>query len=156
MRSTAVLMSVVSIALMLAACRTGHVNTGAVEQRPLGREFVEAEHTVAQHEAEGGNVMDVPEEITLRDAFALALCLNPELKGFSYEVRAAEARTLQAGLLPNPELGVEVEEFDRAGEGSASSEMVIGLGQLIELGGKRKWRRQVAEIEGELAAWNYE
>ncbi|MEM5789018.1 MAG: hypothetical protein AAGU11_17025, partial [Syntrophobacteraceae bacterium] len=49
--------------------------------------------------------------ITLREALSLALVKNPELAGASWESRAAEARTLQAGVLPNPELGLTIEEF---------------------------------------------
>jgi hypothetical protein len=40
--------------------------------------------------------------ITLRDALSAALLHHPELQAFSAEVRAREARALQAGLLPNP------------------------------------------------------
>ena len=53
--------------------------------------------------------------LTLRQALALALVQNPELRAFSWEVRAAEARTLQAGLRPNPELGLEVENVAGTG-----------------------------------------
>jgi cobalt-zinc-cadmium efflux system outer membrane protein len=63
---------------------------------------------------------------------------------------------LQARKLPNPELEVEVEEFDRGGESFDSAETSIALGQLIELGGKRRWRMRMAEAEGELAGWDYE
>lgn len=94
--------------------------------------------------------------LALNDALALALTHNPELRAFSYSVRAAEARTLQAGLLPNPELEVELEEFDRNGEGMNSSELVISLGQTIELGGKRRRRKRLANAEGDLAGWDYE
>ena len=94
--------------------------------------------------------------LILRSAIALALTHSPELKAFSYDVRAAEARTLQAGLRPNPELEIELEEFDHDGEGMDSAEIVIGLGHTVELGGKRRWRKQVAAAEGELAGWDYE
>jgi len=71
-------------------------------------------------------------------------------------MRAAEARALQAGLLPNPELELGVGEYDRDGEGFDSAETEITLGQLFELGGKRRWRMRVAEAEEELAGWDYE
>ena len=54
--------------------------------------------------------------ITLPDALALAIARNPELAVFPHELRAADARKLQAGLRPNPELGIEIEGF--AGSGS--------------------------------------
>ncbi|MHC4266761.1 MAG: TolC family protein, partial [Planctomycetota bacterium] len=96
--------------------------------------------------------------ITLREALALSLMHNPELKSFSWQVRASEARTLQASLLPNPEIEVEVEEVGGTGgrSGFDGSETTIQLGQLIELGGKVEKRERVASLESELAGWGYE
>jgi cobalt-zinc-cadmium efflux system outer membrane protein len=83
---------------------------------------------------------------------------NPELAGFSWEVRSGEARALQAGLFPNPEIEVEVEEFGGEGELSDfdAAETTVQLSQLIELAGKRSKRRQVAALERDLAGWDYE
>jgi cobalt-zinc-cadmium efflux system outer membrane protein len=96
--------------------------------------------------------------IALRQALALALMHNPELRAFSWEVRASEARRLQAGLLPNPEIAVEVEEVGGAGERSGfdGAETTIQLGQLIESAGKRSKREQVASLGSRLAGWDYE
>ena len=94
--------------------------------------------------------------LTLQQALVLALLQNPELKAFSYGIRAAEARTLQAGVLPNPKLELEVEEYDPDGEGLDGAEVVVGVGQAFELGGKRRWRRRVAEAKQELIEWDYE
>jgi len=96
--------------------------------------------------------------ITLQDALALALMHNPELKAFSWEVRASEAGRLQASLLPNPELEVEVEEVGGTGErrGFDGAESTLQLSQLIELKGKRRKRTRVASLEKELAEWDYE
>jgi cobalt-zinc-cadmium efflux system outer membrane protein len=96
--------------------------------------------------------------ITLREALALSLMHNPELKSFSWQVRASEARTLQAGLLPNPEIEVEVEEVGGTGarSGFDASETTIQLGQLVELGGKAEKRKRVASLESELTGWSYE
>ena len=95
--------------------------------------------------------------ITLKNSVAFALVNSPELKAFSHELRAAEARQLQATLPPNPELDVEIEDFAGTGErkGFDSSETTIQLGQLIELAGKRARRTRVASIERDLAAWSY-
>ncbi len=96
--------------------------------------------------------------ITLRRALSLALLRNPELAAFSWEVRAREARALQASLLPNPEISVELENIGGSGEASGfeQTETTIGLSQLIELGGKRLKRTRVAALESDLAAWDYE
>jgi len=96
--------------------------------------------------------------LTLRQALALALLQNPELSAFTWEVRAAEARTLQVGLRPNPELGLEVENIAGTGafQGGRSAETTLRLSQVIELGGKRARRLHVAALERDLAVWDYE
>lgn len=98
------------------------------------------------------------EGLTLREALARALLLNPELRAFAWEVRAREARTLQAGLPPNPEIGAEMENFAGTGSlgGTDAAEVTAGFSQLIELGGDRGRRRRVAALERDLAGWNYE
>lgn len=95
--------------------------------------------------------------ITLRRALFLVLLKNPELLSFSWEVRAQEARTLQAGLLPNPAIDIEVENFGGSGDFSDfdAAETTVSLSQLIELGGKRSKRKQIASLEQELANWDY-
>lgn len=96
--------------------------------------------------------------ITLRQALALALMRSPDLGGAWWDVRAAEAKLLGAGLLPNPELEVETENLGGTGalRGLRSAETTIALGQLIELGGKRTKRLRLAGLERELAGWDYE
>jgi cobalt-zinc-cadmium efflux system outer membrane protein len=96
--------------------------------------------------------------LRLPQAQALALMQNPDLAAFAWEVRAGEARTLQAGLPPNPEMGVEVENVAGSGDfqGVDGAEVTVGLSQVIELAGKRRKRTHVAALERDLAAWDYE
>ncbi len=96
--------------------------------------------------------------LALRQALALALMKNPELAVFSWEVRAREAEALQAGLRPNPELDVEVENIGGTGAfgGLDEAETTVQLGQLVELGGKRSKRKRAATLEQDLAGWDYE
>lgn len=114
----------------------------------------------------------LPEEktdLTLRDAALLTLQRNPELAAFAKEKRALEGATLQAGLLPNPELSVNVENIgnvqpltgDINSTKAVSQEVVqqittIRIYQLIELGGKRAARVVAASLNQELAAQDYE
>jgi cobalt-zinc-cadmium efflux system outer membrane protein len=103
--------------------------------------------------------MQAPEGVLrLPQAQALALMQNPDLAAFAWEVRAGEARTLQAGLPPNPEAGVEVENVAGSGDfqGIDGAEVTVGISQVIELAGKRRKRTQVAALERDLAAWDYE
>jgi cobalt-zinc-cadmium efflux system outer membrane protein len=83
---------------------------------------------------------------------------NPELAVFSWEARAREAQALQAGLLRNPELDVEVENFGGTGSfgGLDEAETTVQLGQLVELGGKRSKRKRAAALDQDLAGWDYE
>jgi cobalt-zinc-cadmium efflux system outer membrane protein len=96
--------------------------------------------------------------ITLEQTLALGLLQNPELASFSWEVRSSEARLVQAGLLPNPEIEASVENFggDNDLEGFDSAETTIQINQMIELGGKRAKRKQVASLEKDISQWDYE
>lgn len=96
--------------------------------------------------------------ILLREALALALAKNPDLASFSWEVRAREARMLQAGLLPNPDLSVLMEDVGGSGDfhGVRQTQTTITLSQLIELGGKRSARRHATSLTRDLAGWDYE
>ena len=123
--------------------------------RPLGRELPVVNA--------GAATVEVPAEpitgdLTLRQTLAQALLYSPELASFSLEVRAKEAEALQAGLLPNPELEVGVENFGGNGEYVTSDnvETTISLSQLIELGGKRSKRKDVALLDSDLAGWGFE
>lgn len=48
--------------------------------------------------------------LTLDEALALALDQSPRLEVFGWDQRAADARIVQAGLRPNPELEIEFED----------------------------------------------
>jgi cobalt-zinc-cadmium efflux system outer membrane protein len=97
-------------------------------------------------------------ELTLRQALALTLMKNPELQMFSLEIRAAQARQLQAGLWPNPLLDVEVEDIGGSGESKRfdGAETTIQLKQLLELSRKSQKRRKVAAYNSTLAEWDLE
>jgi cobalt-zinc-cadmium efflux system outer membrane protein len=108
-------------------------------------------------------------DLTLSDAINLALTLNPELAAFAKEIYALEGATLQAGLLRNPELIVNVENAGNIGklQGDVNSPesvakevtqqtTTIRIGQLIELGGKRAARVQAALLGEQLAVVDFE
>lgn len=101
--------------------------------------------------------------LTLQDAIRLALAQNPDLAAFAWETRARESLTLQAGVLPNPVLSVLAEDLGASSyEGVPESlaavepQTTIQLSQLVELGGKRAARKELAETDRDLAAWDYE
>ena len=98
------------------------------------------------------------EQLTLREAMVAALLNNPELASFSWEVRIREARALKAGLLPNPEVGLEVEEIGGTGVASGfdAAATTVLFSQLIPLAGKIEKQARVAELDRDLAGWDYE
>jgi len=91
--------------------------------------------------------------LTLDQAVARALATNPAVAGAAHGVTAAEARAHQAGLWPNPELELEVENFGGDGNlrGFESAETTALVSQSLPLGGKPGRRRAVAESEHTLA-----
>jgi cobalt-zinc-cadmium efflux system outer membrane protein len=146
-------------ALGVSGCTEQSGDVTLPQQSSLGGGF-----STFQPPAKPVENQDVPEisepigHITLRQALALALLHNPELKVFSWDVRVSEARQLQASLWPNPKLGVQVEEVGGAGPRTDfdAAETTIQLSQLIELGDKRSKRTKLASMEQELAGWDYE
>ena len=96
--------------------------------------------------------------LTLRDALALALTENPELAPFAWQARANEARILQAGLRLNPELGLQVEDVLGTGDfsGGQEAQITLQLSQVIELGGKRAARTEVASQARDITKSEYE
>src|SRR5438477_6005883 len=94
---------------------------------------------------------DLTGQVTLAQALALTLKQNPDLAAFSWDVRSAEARVLQARLRPNPELGTQSEDI-----GFSLSQTTLQLSQLIELGGKRSARVREATFGRDVAKLDYE
>src|SRR5262245_26920602 len=150
------------IVLMLAltSCGPPDIQTVWPEPRPLGSD-IPSYRPPPQPPDTALAVQTVTNPtgvLALPQAQALALLQHPKLAAFGWEVRAGEARTLQASLPPNPEFGVEVENFAGSGvlRGFQSAEITIHLSQLIELAGKRQKRMRVAALERDLVAWDYE
>lgn len=111
--------------------------------------------------AAGAHALAAPEPegpLTLREALAAAMLGNPSLSTFAWDVRVREAQALQASLLPNPTVEFEVEQIAGTDElsGVDAAESTLVFSQLIELGRKREHRTRVAELNQDLAAWDYE
>ncbi len=119
---------------------------------PILKDIPEAEPTTNAREI--SNPQGV---LNLKDALALALVQNPNLNVFNLQIRIKEAQTLQSGLFPNPEFGLETENIAGSGgfNGLNASETTVSLGQLIELAGKREKRARVAALQSDLAFWDY-
>lgn len=94
------------------------------------------------------------QSITLEEALARTLRDNPDLTSATEEMHGSEAELRQAGRLPNPELTVTLENVAGSGvyQDTDSAEFTIELSQPLELGGKRRLRREAASLGYDLAA----
>lgn len=79
-------------------------------------------------------------ELTLADALDAALRNHPDSRASAFELSAAQARSVQANLRPNPELALELENFGGSGAASDTGalETTLSLSQVLELGGRRR------------------
>ncbi|SEO81357.1 TolC family protein [Nitrosovibrio sp. Nv6] len=117
-----------------------------------------------------GSPLEARGDLTMKNAVRLALQHNPELAAFDKEIRALEGATLQAGLLRNPDLSVNVDNVGNMGisqrggapigtsikENVEQQDLIFRISQLIELGGKRSARVNAASLGQELAGKDFE
>ena len=85
-------------------------------------------------------------ETTLSAAWGKALAANPGLQAARHGAEASSGAVLQSQARPNPELAYSQEDTR-----SSSRSSTVQLNQLVELGGKREARIQVAERERDVA-----
>jgi cobalt-zinc-cadmium efflux system outer membrane protein len=90
--------------------------------------------------ASAAKAVDPVGPLTLQSALALAISANPEVSAARYELSAVEASVVQADVLPNPSLGVQMQDTRRD-----TRETTVQVSQPFELGGKRAARVQAAE-----------
>lgn len=91
----------------------------------------------------------LPPSLTLEQALDEAEARAPAIIAARAAVAAAEGRARQAGLLPNPELSLEVENFAGSGDyaGARGLETTVAINQRLDLGGRRRARVGVARAE---------
>ena len=162
MNHTIELLICAAVGIGLAGCASSPLNDSWVLRRPLGESYETYQPPRALDQANsqppGHPVDELTGDLSLRDALAAALLGNPDLSRFGYDVRAAEARTVQAGLWSNPELSLEIENFAGSGafDGVDAAEITLSLSQSFPLGGDIKRRKDLARLQGRLAGWDYE
>lgn len=85
--------------------------------------------------------------LTLDQAIQKAVNNSPRLKSSQASFLATKGERRQASALPNPEIGLEVENFGGKNEmrGFNGTENTLGVNQLVEIGGKRSARLDVAD-----------
>jgi len=157
--STRFVLSIALAAGGLAACGPRPEQMVWPKSRPLGQDIPAFQAPTTPENNEPPLLLKEPGGVlSLKKALTLALIHNPELKTFSWAVRAHEAGVLQSGLMPNPALSISLENVAGSGsfDGTDQAETTIQLSQLIELGGKRAARKQSAVLEQNLSGWDYE
>lgn len=90
--------------------------------------------------------------LTLEQAIQLVIDNNPRLKAAEYEERAAAAKIRQSESTPPYRMNLTVENFAGTGDagGADLMETTLSLSQVLELGGKRTGRSEVAQEEANL------
>lgn len=161
MKTSRLSLAVISGAAVLICVATPHAGGANPDPKPSTRQEFGTPATALNGLANPVPAAEVQEpsgELTLRQALELALAGNPDLFSFSWEVRSGDPRILQARLIPNPELGVEFENFLGSGplRKFDSLETTLSISQLVELGGKRAARIKLASAEKEVVRWDYE
>jgi cobalt-zinc-cadmium efflux system outer membrane protein len=93
--------------------------------------------------------------LTLRAALQRALAASPKLTAAERDIGIATGKRIQAGAVPNPELGATVENIAGSGpyRGARSAETTLQLSQLVELGGKREARIAAGAAATDAARW---
>lgn len=118
---------------------------------------LQSPNITAQHPLALTLIEEPTNQLVLAQVLALALMGNPKLATFSQEIRAREAVTIQANLLPNPTFDLQASSFgNNKFKGADGDSITIALSQLVELGGKRAARIEVATLNHKLANWDYE
>ncbi len=87
--------------------------------------------------------------LTLNEALERAGIEAPALAEAQANIGVAQGEAVQAGLAPNPQIGVDVENIGGSGafRGLRSTETTLALSQRLELGGKRGARRNAAQAQ---------
>jgi len=78
--------------------------------------------------------------ISLQQALARTMARNPELVAFGHQFQVQDGRVLQAGLAPNPELSVMVENALGTGEfsGTDNAETTVSIAWVLERGVRQR------------------
>jgi len=150
------LINFLAIALPLGAISCAHRSPGDSLETSQGVNIEATANTVAPTEPP---VWQPPAgELNLREAVAATLLRHPALAAFEWTIRIEEARTLQAGLRPNPNFDAEVENILGSGTftGVDQAETTLQLSQIIELWGKRSRRVKAAGLAQDVARRQYE
>jgi len=108
----------------------------------------------AQRASNSGQQYAPSGALTLRQALQQAVNASPRIDIADRNVGMADGRRRQAGAMPNPTIGFEVDNFAPGNsENVGGAETTLMLSQLIELGGKRDARVSAALGDADAMRW---
>jgi len=123
--------------------------TSGVRPPPRLRAWLASAAIAATLLGSAATAQTTPPGLTLTDALSRAAAYDPTRPAVEARVAAGEAAVRQAGVKPNPSLGVELENF--AGTGAYSlldrTEATVSYEQTLERGGKREARTGLARAQ---------
>ena len=94
---------------------------------------------------------EIPTQLDLKKALAIAVTNNPQLKAVRNEIEIAEAERTDAIKRLNPAFSAYFEDYrlfhSDIGPFFQTQEITLRFDQEIETGGKRKLRTQAAELK---------
>ena len=93
--------------------------------------------------------------IAFKQSYDEILEINFGLKAANAEIYARKGDEQQAGAIPNPTFAATLNTFGYC-DPEEDNEVFLGITQLIELGGKRSARLNVADAIQTAAEWDYE
>jgi cobalt-zinc-cadmium efflux system outer membrane protein len=93
----------------------------------------------------------VTRNISLHDAISLGLEANPDILQALQEIKAAGGRVLQAGRIPNPEIGISINEVPSGYKIGSANEKDISISQSFEYPAKRSGRISNASLDEDRA-----
>ncbi len=96
--------------------------------------------------------------LKLIEAIIIGLRNNPRLKFLKLEINALQAEALQAGLYPNPEVGMDLENFLGTGDFGDfnNGENTFFITQNFVLGGRLSKAEKLKLINSNVARWQFE
>jgi outer membrane protein, heavy metal efflux system len=152
--------SIIVTIVILSGCKSQESSAKLPQRRPLGGDYETffPSNSLDEQAEDVQGAAPVTGVLTLKKALAAALLGNPRLQNVAWSIRIAEARHLQASLRPNPELDLGMENIAGSGafSGTGNAETTVAVGQIIETGAKRDKRIEVAELDSQLAGWDFE
>ena len=99
--------------------------------------------------------LPVGANLTLAQAQWLGLSTHPRLQAARHRVAAASGEMVQAGLWPNPQLKVEVEDIATGRRAFSDSELTVSLSQRLPLNGALGLAVRAADQGKSRQKWQY-